>query len=140
MSLDYTERWNTTEQTLPSNKRPLGGCRVEGCTWVLAHFYCRKPNWSARVCAPSFLSSRWCIVASVSLSLSLLHKRVYFANPPGCPTILGSRRVYMPCSEYKSRCFLSRALPQTAKTVRSLSLMKMPVAQHRGRLLPSPSD
>lgn len=87
MSLDYTERWNTTEQTLPSNKRPLGGCRVGGCTWVLAHFYCRKPNWSARVCTPSFLSPRVggaSSLPSLPLFLSLTQESL-FRESTGLP-------------------------------------------------------
>lgn len=57
---------------------------------VLAHFYCRKPNWSARV-----YYHYHCYYPSSSSSLLLsffptLSSRVYFANPPTTPTRLGS--------------------------------------------------
>lgn len=71
------------------------------------------------------------------LHLFLSHSRtrrrgVYFTNSPVCPapSTLGSRCI--PRLEYKLRCFLLRALPQTTRTARSLPLMKKPVAERRG--------
>lgn len=86
---------------------------------VLTLFYCRKSNWSARLCASPFLRT-------------MPHRRYprargfisRFHRSTPIP-VLGFRRI--PHSEYKSRCSLSQAFLWTSRTARSLPLMKKPV-------------
>ena len=80
---------------------------------VLAHFYCRKPNWSARVSArpPSSRSP------SNPLPSFPPARRVYFANPPTAPLarLEPLFQGYVPAAHRvlntNRECFLSR-VPQ----------------------------
>ena len=86
---------------------------------VLAHFYCRKPNWSARVYYYPLLalrSSLFALPSSLFPPSFFLLFRSLFRESTQLPSLAwlepsfhhGTGSNAISCPEYKSRCFLSR--------------------------------